>query len=190
MGSFFLSLSIFFLPSFLPSFLFLSFFLSLAHVLHMEVPRLRVKWELELQVSAIATATPDLLSCVCDLHHNWQQRQILNPLSEARDWAHVLMDACRILYHWATKPTPGNFLNVTCMCHGKHESDNLCLAFSFPLQWSGVWLIQIAAFRNYSRFHEKLSNIPHFAASTGCIKIFSYLPQKFLSYFSTLRVAH
>ena len=32
----------------------------------------------------IATATPDL-SRICDLHHNLQQYQILNPLTEARD---------------------------------------------------------------------------------------------------------
>ena len=31
-----------------------------------------------------ATATPDL-SHICDLHHSSQQRQILNPLKEARD---------------------------------------------------------------------------------------------------------
>uniref|UniRef100_A0A8D1KYM2 Catenin alpha-3 n=1 Tax=Sus scrofa TaxID=9823 RepID=A0A8D1KYM2_PIG len=31
-------------------------------------------------------------SCICDLHHNSQQLQILNPLSEARDRTCVLMD--------------------------------------------------------------------------------------------------
>ena len=38
-----------------------------------------------------ATVTPDQ-SHVCDLHHSSRQYQILNPLSEARDRPHVLMD--------------------------------------------------------------------------------------------------
>ena len=35
-------------------------------------------------------------SHVCDLHHSSQQRQILNPLSEARDRIHNLMVPGRI----------------------------------------------------------------------------------------------
>ena len=31
-------------------------------------------------------------SCVCDLYHSSQQRQILNSLSEARNRTHILMD--------------------------------------------------------------------------------------------------
>ena len=38
-----------------------------------------------------ATATWDL-SLVCDLHHSSWQHPILNPLSEARDRTHNLMD--------------------------------------------------------------------------------------------------
>ena len=57
----------------------------------MEVPRLGVK--LELQLLAYATAKWDL-SCICHLHHSSWQRQIPDPdpLSEARDGTHVLMD--------------------------------------------------------------------------------------------------
>ena len=51
---------------------------------HMKVPRLGVESELELPVYTIATATQDP-SCVCNLYHSSGQRQILNPLSEARD---------------------------------------------------------------------------------------------------------
>ena len=40
---------------------------------------------------AIATAKPDP-SCVCNLHHGLQQRQVFNPLSKARNWTCVLMD--------------------------------------------------------------------------------------------------
>ena len=69
----------------------------------MEVPRLGVKSE--KQLPAYATATPDL-NCICDLHHSSQQHQIVNPLSMARGWTHVLMDTSRVDYHWATMGTP------------------------------------------------------------------------------------
>ena len=57
----------------------------------MEIPKLGVKLELELLAYTTATATWDP-SCVCHQHHSSQQRQILNPLSEARDGTHILMD--------------------------------------------------------------------------------------------------
>ena len=57
----------------------------------MEVPRLGVKSELQLQAYTTARATRGL-SCICDLHHSSQQRWILNPLSKARDVTHTLMD--------------------------------------------------------------------------------------------------
>jgi len=59
---------------------------------------------------ARATATPGP-SCVCDLHHSSQQYQILNPLSQARDWTHVLLDTSWVCYCWTTTETPDyNFL--------------------------------------------------------------------------------
>ena len=42
-----------------------------------------------------ATATPDL-SCSWDLHHSSRQRQILNPLTKARDQTCVLTDTSQI----------------------------------------------------------------------------------------------
>ena len=51
---------------------------------HMKVPRLGVESELSLPAYARATATRDP-SRICDLHPNSRQRQILHPLSEARD---------------------------------------------------------------------------------------------------------
>ena len=66
------------------------FFFLGPHLRRMEIPRLGVKWE--LQLPAYATATRDL-SCICDLRCSSQQRQVLNPLSEARDQTCVLMDA-------------------------------------------------------------------------------------------------
>ena len=64
---------------------FFFFFVILGlHLWLMEIPRLGVQLELQLQAYSAATATQDL-SHVCDLHHSLWQCQILNPLSEARD---------------------------------------------------------------------------------------------------------
>ena len=57
----------------------------------MEAPGLGFKSELQLLAYIITTATPDP-GPVCDLHHSSLKCQILNPLSEARDRTHVLMD--------------------------------------------------------------------------------------------------
>ena len=61
------------------------------HLQHMEVARLGVESELQLQVYVTATATADL-SCIFDIHHNLQQRWILNPRSEDRDQTCILTD--------------------------------------------------------------------------------------------------
>ena len=45
--------------------------------------------------SATATATWDL-SRVCDLRHSSQQRQIPDPLSEARDGTRILVGTSRV----------------------------------------------------------------------------------------------
>ena len=55
----------------------------------MEVPRLEVELELQLPAYITAMAMPDP-SLVCYLHHNSWQRQILNPLSSARDGTFIL----------------------------------------------------------------------------------------------------
>ena len=87
------------LSCFFPSQFFFSFFLVFLgpHLPHKEVPRLEVKSELQLPAYVTATATPDL-SRVYDLHHNSQQRQILNPLSEAMDRTRI-MDTSQVCYH-------------------------------------------------------------------------------------------
>ena len=69
------------------------------HLQHMDVPRLGVESELRLPAYATATAKPDP-SCVYDLCHSSQQRQILSPLREARDWTCLFMDTswvCNLL---------------------------------------------------------------------------------------------
>ena len=70
----------------------------------MEVPRLGVESELQLPAYAIATALGDE-SHICDLHCSSRQPPILNPLSGARDWTYILMDACWV-YYWASVETP------------------------------------------------------------------------------------
>ena len=71
----------------------------------MEVPRLGVKLELQLLAYAAATAVQDP-SHVCDLHHSSWQRQILNPLREARDQTCNLMVPSRIHFHYTRTGTP------------------------------------------------------------------------------------
>ena len=61
------------------------------HWWHMEVPRLGVESELQKLTYTTATALRDP-SHICDLHHSSLQCLTLNPLSEARDQTHLLMD--------------------------------------------------------------------------------------------------
>ena len=56
-------------------------------------------------VAATATATQDP-SHFCDLHHSSRQHQIINPLIEAKDRTHILMDASQNCYCWAMIGTP------------------------------------------------------------------------------------
>ena len=49
-----------------------------------------------LGVECLSTATLDP-SCIWDLHHTFQQCQILNPLIKARDQTSILMDTSQVL---------------------------------------------------------------------------------------------
>ena len=71
------------------------FFLFRAAPRRMEFPRLGVDSELKQLAYVTATAMWDP-RCVFDLHHSSWQRQILNPLSEARDRTRILMDTSRV----------------------------------------------------------------------------------------------
>ena len=57
----------------------------------MEIPRLRIKLELQLPAYTTATAKPDP-SHICKLYHSSQQHRILNQLSKARDQTCILTD--------------------------------------------------------------------------------------------------
>ena len=61
------------------------------HPQHVEVFRLGLKSELQLQAYTIATAMQDL-SLIFDLHHSSQQGWILNPLIKAGNRTHIIMD--------------------------------------------------------------------------------------------------
>ena len=71
----------------------------------MEVPRLGVEVELQLLAYTTVTVTPDP-SLVCNLYHSSQQRWILNPLREARDWTQNPMVPRWIHFHCTTTGTP------------------------------------------------------------------------------------
>ena len=79
------------------------------HLQHMGVPRPEVQLELQLPAYAKATETLDL-SCICDLHRNLLQCQILNPLSEARDRTRNLM-----VPRWIHLPLSHNGNSQTCI---------------------------------------------------------------------------
>ena len=64
----------------------------------------RVESELEPLAFTTATATPDP-SCICDLHHSSQPCQIRDPLSEARDRTHILMDTSQDCFRCTTMGT-------------------------------------------------------------------------------------
>ena len=88
------------------SYIFFFFLLFLVlRMRHMEVPRLGFESELQLPAYITATATEDP-SCICNLNHSLWQCWIPNPLGEARNWTHILMDIIQVCYCWATTETP------------------------------------------------------------------------------------
>ena len=80
------------------------------HLWHMEVPRLGVESELQLLSYTTVIAMQDRRH-ICNLHHSSQQCQIPDPLSEARDWTHILMDTSQICFHWAMMGIPCSLVN-------------------------------------------------------------------------------
>ena len=80
------------LPSRRLSLILSNFFSFLGlHPQHMEVLRLGVESELQLPACATATAMPDL-SHVGNIHCSLWQHQVLNTLSRARNWTHILSE--------------------------------------------------------------------------------------------------
>ena len=88
------------------------------HLQHVEVPRLEIKSELQLPAMATATAMWDPRR-ICDLHHSSRQPWIPDPLSEARDQTHILMDISQVLNPLSHN---GNSLSKGLVaCHFKWE---------------------------------------------------------------------
>ena len=72
-----------------------------------------VESKLQLPTYTTVTARQDP-SRICNLHHSSWQRQILNPLSEARDRTQNLMVTTQICFWCATIGTPRTaFYNVS-----------------------------------------------------------------------------
>ena len=90
--------SVFFLCG---GFLFVLFFCFQGpHLLHMEIPRVEIKSELQLLAYTTAIAVWDP-SHIFDLYHSSWQCRIFNPWSKARDWTLFLMDTSQFGYCWA-----------------------------------------------------------------------------------------
>ena len=78
----------------------------------MEVARLGVESQIQLPAYTTAITRSDP-SRICDLHICSQQRQILNPLSGARDRTRNLMVPSQICFRCATAGTPGQFFLIS-----------------------------------------------------------------------------
>ena len=87
---------------------FFFFFFGTA-VADMEVPRLGVKSDLQPWAYTTAKAMRDP-SHIFHLHRSSWQRRIPNPLIEARDQTHILLDTSWIRFRCATKGTPDSLL--------------------------------------------------------------------------------
>ena len=159
-------------------FFFFLAFLGL-HPWDMEVPRLGVKLKLRLLAYATAIATADL-SCICDPHHSSRQRQILNPLSKARDGTCNLTVPSQILFCCATTgtrvssllktkpnyPTRGKLFPSLTSGQNIHYSKNTILH---------LWWIQTDAKENENKVKPILQILDHVAFS----KCYFWLNQTF-----------
>ena len=85
----------------------------------MEIPRLGVELELQLQPPASlhhSHSNADL-SHICDLHHSSQQCWIPHPVSKARDQTHILLDTSCVCFHCSTSGAHTHILNITKDIH-------------------------------------------------------------------------
>ena len=79
------------------------------HPWHMEIPRLGGRTGATAASLHHTHGNTDL-SSVGGLHHSSRQRQILHPLSRARDWTRNLMGTSQIRFRCATMGTPSKCL--------------------------------------------------------------------------------
>ena len=148
---------------FFHSFFFFSFFRA-ATALYIEIPRLGVTSEVQLPAYTTSTSTPDL-SCTWDLRCSSWQCRILNPLSEARDRTHILMDTSRVCYHWATVGTTWSRYFHTLRsdrgwwsdCSGFRNWSRLALQWLRQLNTPTGWIWQRQECREGTRYWSKNS---------------------------------
>ena len=120
------------------------------HLWHMEVPRLRVQWELQLPATVTAMWNP---SHVCDVHHSSRQCQILHPPSEARVRTHNLMVPSQIHFRRTMMETPNSLFFI--------------YSFLPKSKWikTAGWGVPAVAqwLKNPTRIHEVVGLIPGLA---------------------------
>ena len=127
-------------------FLLMHFFFSFcclgSHTQHMEVPRLGVQSELQPPATTTATAMQDP-SCVCDLHHSlW--RQILSPLSKAKDRTCNLMVLSWIFFFFFFFAAPGWELLLRHFLKRQIKMERYTKFWKRKLHsWRGHFLLQI-----------------------------------------------
>ena len=150
------------IDSFFIFYFYFYFLLFRAEQWHMEVPRQRVKSELQLPAYTTATATWNL-SCICDLHCSSWQHWILNQLSKARDRTRNLMVTSWIHFHCATMGTPSFlrwFLIICSISFDVFQPRCTCTGtLKTSLFFSHLWMIIY------------LKRIVHWPVFAQCLKI-------------------
>ena len=96
----------------------------------------------------IRVATPDP-SHVFNLYHSSRQCKILNLLSEARNWTHILMDPNQVRYCWAMMgtPLPPNF-NISWVRGNMKNLENRWFLIMSTLRsiTSGIFIKELVVF--------------------------------------------
>ena len=97
-----------------PLFLFVlfCFFFLRPHLWHIEVPWAR-SWIRAVAEACTTVIEMQDLSLICDLHSSLWQCWMLNSLSKARDWTHILMETSQVLNLLSYN---GNSLEPTGFC--------------------------------------------------------------------------
>ena len=106
------------------------YFLLRPQPLYMEVPRPGVESELHLPAYTTATTSRDP-SHDCDLHHSSWQCWISDPLNEARDPTHILMDTSQFVSAGPQWELP----KVTFLLNAAHMIINIVIWKKFTLHF-------------------------------------------------------
>jgi len=77
-------------------------------------------------------------SCICNLHHSSQQHRISDPLSEARDQIHILMDMSWVYFCCSTMGTPPSFFHLINMISPDRTRTSITLISSDNINQSDM----------------------------------------------------